>query len=851
MQKTSQNNSLAALKYLRLLFLFVGAFLSTQASQAQNCAVNAGGNQTVCGSATTLTGSAGGTLGAGSPVWSFISGPSAPVIASPNNLTTNVSGMIADGVYLFQLSQPCGIGTATSQVAITAHNRPASFTAGPDKTNMCATAGGVTLNGVIPPGYTGSWSAIQIFPLESQNSTVTGTSFFSSTTTGNPVFSVPANHNTDPAYYAVLTIVSSDGICSYKDTTVVRFCPNPALQVANSSICVPGNGLSYFDLPATSPAFSTTTPGSAGAAANGTTITLNVSSQPAGGNIVFQSLNGRRITVTGATTPGNYTFTITVNNCCGSVTSAPMTFTVNGAAPNFVDFQPAGHAAPEQLTVYASSYSGGEVHCGIANTATPELFYFDVDAANPGITTTVTNSGMLPPGASTPVITLSGAGTQHRIASVNPGASGWKVGTYRFTVTSGTSPCTIAQVYYIHIAAGNNPTPLAIADTTLCYSGSGTTSGNIKLPAVYQGAINPSYLQDFLGYYNFQVISKPAGASTPQFPTPDQRRITQGSVTISNLDKAGDYVIRATTVNGNGVGPFLEQEYACSGVSGTQQDTFVIHLEEVISASAGGDQLLSCGTTTTTLVGNGYGPGSGLWSIGAVPSGAIPALSAAANPVTDVTAMSAAGNYYFAWTITNPSGNCKTSDTVLVTIDCPLSIRLLEFTADKQQDQVRLQWTTATEHNSKGFDLERSGNGTAWQSVGFVNTLAADGNSDKPLKYTYTDDKPLDGSNYYRLKQLDRTGAHTYSPVRIVNRNGSSTFEVYPNPAKNKITITGLSGSERIYIYDATGKRVMQLINKNETVAVDITHLSSGMYHIQCVTEAGSPRATRHFIVSK
>ncbi|MFH4998593.1 hypothetical protein, partial [Salmonella sp. 2019-SM258] len=123
---------------------------------------------------------------------------------------------------------------------------------------------------------------------------------------------------------------------------------------------------SYFDLPATSPAFSTTTPGSAGAAANGTTITLNVSSQPAGGNIVFQSLNGRRITVTGATTPGNYTFTITVNNCCGSVTSAPMTFTVNGAAPNFVDFQPAGHAAPEQLTVYASSYSGGEVHCGIA-----------------------------------------------------------------------------------------------------------------------------------------------------------------------------------------------------------------------------------------------------------------------------------------------------------------------------------------------------------------------------------------------------------------------------------------------------------------------------------------------------
>ncbi len=74
--------------------------------------------------------------------------------------------MTVDGNYVFQLSRTCGVGTATSTVTITAHPRPASFTAGPDITNVCATVGATPLAGVIPAGFTGTWRGSEYLFLE-------------------------------------------------------------------------------------------------------------------------------------------------------------------------------------------------------------------------------------------------------------------------------------------------------------------------------------------------------------------------------------------------------------------------------------------------------------------------------------------------------------------------------------------------------------------------------------------------------------------------------------------------------------------------------------------------------------
>ncbi len=825
------------------LLTAIGMLLGAGIALAQDCTANAGGNAIVCSSSTTLTGGVSGAVGAGNPSWTFVSGPVVPVIVTPNALTTTVTGMTADGNYVFQLSHPCVTGTAQSQVTITAHPRPASFTAGPDKTGICATTGVATLEGVIPAGFTGSWSAVNIFNSQFFNTVVTTNSSFSNTTMATPVFSLinKTNHEIDPAYYAILTIVSNDGVCSYNDTSIVRFCPNPALSVSNTTKCIDTVSSQFFDF-VSGPAFNSETSGSAGAAANGTTITLNVSSQPIGGNIAFNRIVGRRIYVTGAAALGTYTFTITVSNCCGTVTSPPMTFTVSGINSHLVNFQPTGHGAPEQLTLYAGGGSGGEVHCGIAGMTTPELFYFSIDPSDDPVTTVtnVTSTGTLPPGASTPVITQTGAGTVNRTVSVNPGASGWKVGTYKFNLQVGTTPCFRSQSYYIHISDNNRPA-LFVADTIACYPGTGSVSATIRLPEVYQGVVNSSYYQDFGGYYNFQVLSKPAGSATPVFTATNLRRITQSTTTISNLDKPGDYVIRLTPFSGNGAGPFLPQEYACSGIPGPLQYDFTIHLNQVINSNAGSDQTGVC-ANTVSLLGNAAGAGTGQWTVASAPAGTSPFITASANPSTSATNLTDTGTYLFAWTITTPSGACKSSDTVSFEVTCaiPLPAGLSGFTATKLGNSALIQWTTVTETNNKGFGIERSADSKVWTRIGFVNSKASDGNSKERLSYSYTDQAPLNGTNYYRLKQTDLDGKYNYSTVKQLSFGNRNTISIHPNPAKDYVIIDGLNGDEMIKIYDATGRIVKEIKPASSSVAIRLDTLNEGLYQVSIISTNGN-----------
>ncbi|MBW7889058.1 MAG: T9SS type A sorting domain-containing protein [Bacteroidetes bacterium] len=168
-----------------------------------------------------------------------------------------------------------------------------------------------------------------------------------------------------------------------------------------------------------------------------------------------------------------------------------------------------------------------------------------------------------------------------------------------------------------------------------------------------------------------------------------------------------------------------------------------------------------------------------------------------------------------------------------------LPVELTSFTAVSKGNNVELQWKTATETNNAGFEVERR-LGSEWVKVGFVEGA---GTSNTIKEYRYSDVVKANGSIGYRLKQIDRTGAFTYSNVvEVVVAKGPESFTLgqnYPNPFNPTTTINfSVPQTEHatLKVFDITGKEVTTLFNETAqsgqtyNVQFNANGLASGMY---------------------
>jgi|GEM_PF-1106616 len=196
------------------------------------------------------------------------------------------------------------------------------------------------------------------------------------------------------------------------------------------------------------------------------------------------------------------------------------------------------------------------------------------------------------------------------------------------------------------------------------------------------------------------------------------------------------------------------------------------------------------------------------------------------------------------------SSNIDGANCILA--DEPLPIHLLSFDANKKGNTAELVWATASEQNNKGFDIEHSTDGRTWTAIGFVNSKGQNGNSSVRLDYDLTDNTPAGGPNYYRLKQIDLNGKYEYSAVRMVSfGKGDNVISIYPNPARDNISIRGLSGGEAISIYDMTGRKLKELKNAGSATTVSLDELNQGVYHISIIAADGYNVSSHKVIVSK
>ena len=154
----------------------------------------------------------------------------------------------------------------------------------------------------------------------------------------------------------------------------------------------------------------------------------------------------------------------------------------------------------------------------------------------------------------------------------------------------------------------------------------------------------------------------------------------------------------------------------------------------------------------------------------------------------------------------------------------------LEFNTSRQNNNAFLNWKTFTETNNMGFIIERSSNGINYDSIGFVAGKGINGNG---AVYSFTDNSTLSGINYYRLKQIDVTGAVKYSEVRKVDVDKKASITIYPNPVDKTIFIksTLILSNAVLQIYTASGRLVKKsVLNGNGILSVAVADLPAGMY---------------------
>ena len=172
---------------------------------------------------------------------------------------------------------------------------------------------------------------------------------------------------------------------------------------------------------------------------------------------------------------------------------------------------------------------------------------------------------------------------------------------------------------------------------------------------------------------------------------------------------------------------------------------------------------------------------------------------------------------------------------------CTLPISLDSFTGSKAEDEsIVLQWSTIMEENFSGFVLERSGNGISYHNL---KEIASSGRNKYNIKtsYSFTDQSPLVGNNYYRLKALDFDGKVEFFGPIMVKWTGDPQLSIYPNPVNGsdvRVLINFHPGDQaRVSLISPLGVEVLNThITDLETVITLTENIGSGVYYLRYIS---------------
>jgi hypothetical protein len=179
-----------------------------------------------------------------------------------------------------------------------------------------------------------------------------------------------------------------------------------------------------------------------------------------------------------------------------------------------------------------------------------------------------------------------------------------------------------------------------------------------------------------------------------------------------------------------------------------------------------------------------------------------------------------------------------------------LPIVYQDFSGARKDSEVELHWTTSTEQNNAYFEVQRSSDGINFVTIGTVNSL---GNSSTPTEYNFDDMNPVNGLNFYRLKQVSLDSTYSFSATITIKIDFGTTFyfQILPNPAVDVVTIScyGLKSGDAINIqmFNSGGTQVYRAksvsTGGNDRIEIRRTRsMFSGVYVIRIILPDGSSK---------
>lgn len=206
-----------------------------------------------------------------------------------------------------------------------------------------------------------------------------------------------------------------------------------------------------------------------------------------------------------------------------------------------------------------------------------------------------------------------------------------------------------------------------------------------------------------------------------------------------------------------------------------------------------------------------------------------------------------ANNYKGTYSFDNY--DASTGENLISTSSYSLPFTLTNFTATSTSNSVQLNWSTSSEINNKYFVIQRSSDGSNYDSIGIVNGNVT---TNTVENYSYTDYNYSTNTNYYRLKQVDYDGNFTISDIISINMNSYSnsdnSFGIYPNPGIGNIYFKGnYTDIKSCIIYNISGQLIETITPTSNKIQLR-RGLPPGLYIIKIILRNNTPISLKYIL---